>query len=221
LRTKAPSKEVRAERLDAIYAKLSETYPDAHCALVHRNAYELLMATILSAQCTDVRVNMVTPALFKKYPDTRAMAKARVSDVERLIQSTGFYRNKAISLVESSKAIVERHGGDVPGSLEALTKLRGVGRKTANVVLGDAFHAPEGVVVDTHVGRLSRRMGLTRENDPVKVERDLVEITPRENWAMLSHLFISHGRARCTARKPDCAHCEIESICPKIGVVKK
>lgn len=208
------SKQRRCREVTAI---LRAAYPDAKCSLDYRNAFELLCATILSAQCTDERVNMVTPALFAKYPDARAMAKAKVADVEKLVQSTGFYKNKAKALVESSKLMVERHQARVPGTLEELTSLRGVGRKTANVVLGNAFETP-GFVVDTHIGRLSRRMGFTTELDPVKVEHEMMQIVPREDWTEFGHLLIAHGRARCEARKPDCLGCEVRALCPRVGV---
>lgn len=177
------------------------------------------MATILSAQCTDERVNKVTPHLFKKYPTPAALARAPLPDVEKLVQSTNFYKNKARALVECSQALVERHGGEVPANLEQLTALRGVGRKTANVILGNAFGVP-GLVVDTHIGRLSRRLGFTKHEDPVKVEHELMDVVPRDDWTDYGHLLIYHGRARCTARKPDCLHCEVENICPKVGVTE-
>lgn len=211
-------KEESRERLKEIIKKLRKTYPDAKCSLDYKSPFQLLVATILSAQCTDERVNMVTPALFARFPDAGAMAKAKLADVEKLVQSTGFYKNKAKSLVEMSQALIERHGGNVPNDLDALVALRGVGRKTANVILGNAFDIP-GMVVDTHVGRLARRMGFTKNEDPVKVEQDLMQIAPKSEWTHLAHLFISHGRARCMARKPDCLHCEVEDICPKAGVV--
>jgi len=196
------------------YRRLQAAYPDAHCALDHRNAYELLAATILSAQCTDVRVNMVTPALFAKYPDAVALSDADRGEVETLIKSTGFFRNKAKSLVGMARAVVERHGGEVPRTMDELTKLPGVGRKTANVILGNAFGVNEGIVVDTHVGRLSKRMGLTRETDPVKIERALIPLFPREQWTMLSHLLIEHGRRVCDAKKPKCGDCVLADLCP-------
>ena len=173
------------------------------------------MATILSAQCTDVRVNIVTPALFEKYPSAEAMAKARRPTLEKLVQSTGFYRNKAKSLNEASKRIVAEFNGQVPDTMEDLLSLQGVARKTANVVLGNAFNKNIGVVVDTHVGRLSRRMGFTKEKDPKKVEQDLMKIFPQKNWTQLSHLLIWHGRRACSARKPDCENCIVKNQCPK------
>jgi endonuclease-3 len=207
------------ERALKIIKELRRAYPDVKCSLDYVSPFQLLAATVLSAQCTDERVNMVTPALFAKYPDAPRMAKAKLSDVERLVQSTGFYKNKAKALVESAKLIVEKHGGEVPRTMEELVNLRGVGRKTANVILGNAFGLAEGVVVDTHVKRLTHRMGLTKHRDPVKIEQDLIDLLPQEEWTDFSHLMIFHGRARCTARKPDCAHCEVRDICPKIGVI--
>lgn len=205
--------------MQEVLKRFKSIYPESRCSLTFSNAYELLMATILSAQCTDERVNMVTPALFKKYPSPETMARAKLPDVEKMIQSTGFYKNKAKSLVECSKALVEQHGGSVPRDLDSLTALRGVGRKTANVILGNAYGIP-GLVVDTHVGRLSRRMGFTTQEDPVKVELEMMDIVPREDWTLYSHLLIDHGRARCMARRPDCLHCEVEGLCPRIGVTE-
>lgn len=194
--------------------RLLAQYPDAHCALDFSNAFELLCATILSAQCTDKRVNMVTPALFARYPDVFALAAADQRDVEALIKSTGFFRNKAKSLIGMAKAVVARHGGEVPRTMEELVVLPGVGRKTANVILGNAFGLNEGVVVDTHVARLSARLGLTRETDPVKIERALMPLFPRPSWTLLSHLLIWHGRRVCDAKKPRCADCVLRRICP-------
>lgn len=207
----------RGKRAAEVLRILRQTYPDAHCELTHRNPFELLIATILSAQCTDVRVNIVTPALFKKYPDAHAMAGAPMQDLEELIRSTGFYRNKAKNIRAASDALTEKHGGKVPRDLDSLTVLPGVGRKTANVVLGNAYGIESGVVVDTHVGRLSQRLGLTKQRDPVKIERDLAKVVPRESWTLWSHLLIWHGRRRCFARKPDCDHCELAAICPSAG----
>lgn len=200
-----------------VLATFRRAYPDAHCSLDFKTPYQLLIATILSAQCTDERVNLVTPGLFKRFSDAKAMSKADLAEVEKLIQSTGFYKNKARALVECSRALVEQHKGEVPRELEQLTALRGVGRKTANVVLGNAYGVP-GLVVDTHVGRLSRRLGFTSQEDPEKVEQEMMEIVPREDWTDFAHLLISHGRARCVARKPDCLNCEVEKLCPKVGV---
>ena len=197
-----------------VFARLRRAYPDAHCALDHRNPFELLAATILSAQCTDVRVNLVTPELFRAYPTPAALATARQKDVEEIIRSTGFFRNKATNLIAMAQSIVADHGGKVPRTMAELHALPGVGRKTANVVLGNAFGRSEGVVVDTHVGRLSLLLGLTRETDPVKVERDLMAAFPQDEWTLLSHLLISHGRAVCIARRPRCGDCVLSDICP-------
>lgn len=201
-----------------VYKDLVQLYPQAHCALNHRNAYELLVATILSAQCTDVRVNRVTPDLFKKYPKPTDMARAPVGDIERAVRSTGFYRNKAKSLKAASRMIVDEHGGRVPDTMEKLVRLPGVARKTANVVLGNAYDRNEGVVVDTHVGRLSRRLGLTAHTDPNKVEKDLMVLFPRSSWTMLAHLLIQHGRLVCGSRRPQCDRCSLAPQCPKYGV---
>ena len=206
------------ERADLIYKRLNKEYPDAHCELDHGNPLQLLMATILSAQCTDKRVNLVTPALFRKYPDANALADANPEEVEDLIRSTGFFRNKTKSLLGMAKAVVERHRGEIPAKMEDLTKLPGVGRKTANVILGNAFGINEGVVVDTHVGRLSLRLGLTRETNPVKVELRLMKLFPRKVWAKLSHLLIFHGRRVCLARAPKCGMCVLSDICPSSRV---
>lgn len=193
-------------------------YPEAHCFLTHETPFQLLIATILSAQCTDDRVNKTTPALFAKFPDARTMAKAKLPVLEKLIQSTGFYRAKAQSISETARAIEENHGGELPRTIEELTRLRGVGRKTANVVLGNAFGIQSGVVVDTHVGRITRRLGFSRQNDPVKVEMDLQAVVPVKDWTDFSHLLISHGRAVCTARRARCEECALARYCPKIGV---
>ncbi len=201
-----------------ILRRLLAEYPDAHCALDFRNPYQLLVATILSAQCTDKRVNMVTPAFFKKYPTARALAGARRDDVETLIKSTGFFRNKAKSLVGMATAVAEEHRGRIPDTMDELTHLPGVGRKTANVVLGNAFDKNEGIVVDTHVTRLAQRLGLTGEKDPVKIEQALMPLFPRERWAILSHLLIEHGRRICDARKPRCGECVLSDICPSANV---
>ncbi|HJQ19821.1 MAG TPA: endonuclease III [Gemmatimonadaceae bacterium] len=206
------------ERAPEIYERLAAEYPDAKCALDHRNPYELLVATILSAQCTDKRVNMVTPALFAKYPDAHAMSVANPEELETMIKSTGFFRNKTKSLLGMSARVAENHAGEIPDSMDALVKLPGVGRKTANVVLGNAFDRNEGVVVDTHVGRLSQRLALSRETDPVKIEQDLMTLFPRERWTMLSHLLISHGRAVCEARTPRCEACVVSHLCPSSRV---
>lgn len=200
------------------YRALAELYPDATCALTHRNAWELLVATILSAQCTDVRVNMVTPALFKKYPTPQAMARAKTRDLEALIKSTGFFRNKARSIQGAAVAVVDQWDGKVPQTMDELLTLPGVARKTANVVLGNAFGIDEGVVVDTHVARLSRRLGWTQHTDPKRIETDLMALFPRGKWTMLAHLLIWHGRAVCKARKPQCEFCALRRTCPKEGV---
>lgn len=214
---KAPS-VAPAERARKIYTILEQQYPDARCALTHHDAFELLVATILSAQCTDARVNMVTPGLFARYPGPSEMAEASPEELEGIIRSTGFYHNKAKSLLGASGKIVEEFGGKVPQTMEELLSLPGVARKTANVVLGNAFGKNEGVVVDTHVGRLAVRMGLTKQTDPKKVEQDLIKLFPRESWTLLAHLLISHGRAVCNARKPMCESCALAELCPMIGV---
>jgi len=208
-------------RAARIYRLLEKAYPNARCALEHRNPFELLVATILSAQCTDARVNMVTPVLFKRYPDAESLAKAKPRELEKIIQSTGFFRNKAKSLIGASQAIVQDHAGDVPDTMEALLALPGVARKTANVVLGNAFDKNEGVVVDTHVKRLAFRLGFTQHAQPNKIERDLMPRFPRTKWAMFAHLLIWHGRAICMARKPRCEQCPLEKDCPKNGVEQK
>jgi endonuclease-3 len=207
-------KSVLAAHAVEVFGRLKRAHPDAHCELNHETPLQLLVATILSAQCTDKRVNMVTPLLFNTYPDARSLAEAKLEQLEEIIRSTGFYHNKAKSLIGLGKALVERHDGQVPDSLDALVKLPGVGRKTANVVLGNAFGRSEGVVVDTHVGRLSLRLGFTRQKDPVKVEQDLMPLFPREEWAMLAHVLIFHGRRVCDARSPKCEICSVSEICP-------
>ena len=209
---------VLLNRTTRILGILKRTYPDAHCALHFSTPLELLIATILSAQCTDERVNQVTPALFARCPNAAALASISQAELEKMIHSTGFYRAKARSLRSCAASLVTDHQGEVPRTMEALHRLAGVGRKTANVVLGNAFHLAEGIVVDTHVGRLSRRMGLTRHHDPVKVESALIRLIPKKDWTLVSHLLISHGRKRCNARKPDCANCEIKALCPKRSV---
>ncbi|HET8762259.1 MAG TPA: endonuclease III, partial [Gemmatimonadales bacterium] len=216
-RTAAPGGIAAASdsrRFSRVLAELKKAYPDAHCELDFTSPFQLICATILSAQCTDLRVNMVTPALFAKYPDATALAAAKQEDVEEIIRSTGFFRNKARSLIGMAQAVVAEHGGEIPASMDALVKLPGVGRKTANVVLGNAFAMNEGVVVDTHVGRLSGLLALTRETDPLKVEQDLMAITPRDDWALLSHLLIFHGRRVCIARRPRCWECVVAECCP-------
>lgn len=200
-----------------ILRELARLYPDAHCALDYGNPLQLLIATILSAQCTDVRVNLVTPALFARYPDVAAFAGADLAELERMIQSTGFFRNKARNIKACCLAIVEQHGGEVPCTLEELVVLPGIGRKTANVILGNAFDTP-GITVDTHVTRLSGRLGLSRHTDPVKIEHDLMALFPKKDWTMASHRLIFHGRQVCHARKPNCDACTLAKLCPKIGV---
>jgi len=211
---------VRRSRVDpaVLDAALAAAYPDATCELGFRNPFELLVATILSAQCTDARVNMVTPGLFARYPDAAALAAAEQGELEALIRSTGFYRNKAKSLLGMARAVMERHGGEVPATMEAMTALPGVGRKTANVVLGTAFGLATGVVVDTHVSRLAGRLGLSRRSEPEKIEADLMRLFPPASWVALAHRLILHGRRVCVARKPACEGCSLAAICPKVGV---
>ena len=216
-KTKNPQAERRA-RVRKIVARLEREYPDATCALHHSSALELVVATILSAQCTDARVNMVTPVLFAKYRTSRDYAAADPRVLEREIQSTGFFRNKTKSIIGMAQALVEHHGGEVPDTMEALTALPGVGRKTANVILGTWFKKNEGVVVDTHVQRLSRLMKLTRHDDPVKIERDLMELLPRDKWTWWSHTLIQHGRQVCIARRPKCEECVVNKLCPSSRV---
>jgi len=206
--------EERRDRLKVILPKLKKLYPQARCSLDYKDPFQLIIATILSAQCTDERVNKVTPELFKKYPTPGALAAAEQSELEKDIQSTGFFRNKAKSLRGMAAGIVQNHGGQVPRTMEELTHLPGVGRKTANVVLGNAFNIDEGVVVDTHVTRVAGRLGLTKHTDPVKIEQDLMQIVPREEWTLFSHLLIHHGREICIARKPKCSICPLLPQCP-------
>ena len=202
------------DRARTVLSKLKRVYPEAHCALDHRSAFELLVATILSAQCTDVRVNLVTPALFTRYPTANALAGARQGDVEELIRSTGFFRNKAKNLIAMAQALVAEHGGEVPETMETLHALPGVGRKTANVVLGNWFGINVGVTVDTHVTRIARLLKLTKQTDAVKIERDLMALIPQKDWTLVSHLLITHGRAICIANRPKCGECVLASICP-------
>ena len=202
------------ERVAELLKVLPKVYPDAHTELNFKTPLELLIATILSAQCTDKRVNLVTPALFKRYRTAADYAKAPAAELEKAIQSTGFFRNKTKSIRAATSTIVNKHNGKVPDTMAELRELPGVGRKTANVVLGNAFHKDEGIVVDTHVVRLSKRLRLTKHNDPEKIERDLMKLVPREHWTNWSHWLIWHGRRRCFARKPDCANCEIFRLCP-------
>ncbi len=209
---------LRGEALRAhareIQRRLALEYPDAHCELDHRNAFELAVATVLSAQCTDKRVNIVTPELFRRWPDAPALAAAPIVAIEDVIRSTGFFRNKAKSIQGLARRLVAEHGGEIPSTMDALVLLPGIGRKTANVVLGNAFGMNEGVVVDTHVARLSARFGLTKETDAVRIERALMPLFERETWAQLSHLMIWHGRRTCDARKPKCDDCVLVDICP-------
>jgi len=203
----------KAQALEA-FAKLEAHYPEAHCELDHRTPFELLVATVLSAQTTDVNVNKATPKLFAKYPDARALAKAEPEELEPLTSTLGFYRQKAKSIVMLARSIVEQHGGEVPKTMAQLVKLRGVGRKTANVVLGVAFKSPEGVVVDTHVQRLSQRLGWTKNTEPETIEQDLMELLPRSQWDAVSHVLIWHGRRCCFAIKPSCKECPVNTLCP-------
>jgi len=216
-----PRPKPRALRGDALRAhareiqrRLALEYPDAHCELDHRDAFELAVATVLSAQCTDKRVNIVTPELFRRWPDAAALAAAPIGAIEDVIKSTGFFRNKAKSIQGLARRLVAEHGGEIPSTMDELVLLPGIGRKTANVVLGNAFGMNEGVVVDTHVARLSARFGLTKETDAVRIERALMPLFERETWAQLSHLMIWHGRRTCDARKPKCNDCVLVDICP-------
>lgn len=208
-------RKLQAER---IVPELARLYPEALCALTHASPFQLLIATILSAQCTDERVNMVTPGLFAKWPTAEAMAKAPLPALEETIRSTGFFHNKAKNIKGCCEKLVRLHGGEVPAKLEELVQLPGVGRKTANVVLGTAMGIASGVVVDTHVGRLSKRLGLTKQTDAVKIEEDLMDLLPQEEWILFSHRMIHHGRQVCDARKPACERCTLLQICPRRGV---
>jgi endonuclease-3 len=214
-RESAQAKRARARK---IIAGLRQTYPHAHCELNYSNPLELLIATILSAQCTDKQVNLVTKTLFQKYPTAAKYANANLAELESEIRRLGFFRNKTKSIKACCQKLAERYDGAVPRTMEELIALDGVGRKTANVVLGNAFNINVGVVVDTHVARLSARLGLTREKAPERIEQDLMKLVPCEQWSLFSHWLIWHGRRRCFARKPDCAHCEIQSLCPRVGV---
>ena len=207
-----------ARRVFEIIHLLEQEYGEATCALHHDGAYQLLVATILSAQCTDARVNMVTPALFRRYPDAHAMAEADLDELQEIIRSTGFFRNKSKSLQGSARRLVDEFDGEVPSNMPDLLKLPGVARKTANVVLGTAYGIASGVVVDTHVGRLSRRLGLTHQKTPVKVEKDLMEMIPRDEWINFAHRLIHHGRRVCQARRPRCEECAFADLCPRIGL---
>jgi endonuclease-3 len=210
--------EAKIARTKQIISGLRKAYPDAHCELNHASPLQLLIATILSAQCTDKRVNIVTADLFNKYRTAQDFAQADLPRLEQEIRTTGFFRNKAKSIKTCCQSLVEKHGGSVPKTMEELIELGGVGRKTANVVLGNVFDVNVGVVVDTHVARLSMRLGLTAEKDPVRIERALMKLVPQKDWALFSHLLIWHGRRRCYARKPDCPGCEVRTVCPRIGV---
>ena len=210
--------KAKAARTNKIIAGLQKTYPDAHCELNFSNPFQLLIATILSAQCTDKRVNIVTADLFKKYRTAKDFADAELAELEKAIKTTGFFRNKARNIQACCRALVEKHGGEVPRTMDELHPLGGVGRKTANVVLGNAFGINVGVVVDTHVARLANRLGLTKETQAEKIEQELMTLVPRERWTLFSHWLIWHGRRRCDARKPDCENCEIQKLCPQIGL---
>jgi len=212
------SKEPKAARLQKIIAGLKKAYPGAHCELDHANPLQLLVATILSAQCTDKRVNLVAADLFKKYRSAADFAQASLVELEEAIKPTGFFRNKSKNIKTCCQVIVEKHGGRVPRTMEELTQLGGVGRKTANVVLGNAFGMNCGVVVDTHVARLAQRLGLTKETAPEKIEQELMALVPQAQWILFSHWLIWHGRRRCYARSPDCPACEIKALCPQLGV---
>lgn len=212
------AQDPRRQRTRRIVRKLAQLYPDAQCALHYANPLQLLVATILSAQCTDERVNRVTPALFARYPDTAAFASADQSELETLIRSAGFFRSKAKNIIACCRQLMELHGGEVPDTMEELVPLPGVGRKTANVLLGNAFDVP-GIPVDTHVGRLSQRLGLSEHSDPVKIESDLMALLPHKEWTMFAHRMIFHGRQVCHARKPQCRQCQLAALCPRQGVV--
>ena len=212
--TDATADRRRARTIDK---KLAVLYPESVCALVHESPLQLLVATILSAQCTDVRVNLVTPGLFARYPNAQAFADAPLPDLEQAIRSINFFRNKARNIRACCQTIVTQHGGDVPRTLDELVALPGIGRKTANVILGNAFAVP-GIVVDTHVGRLARRLGLSAQTDPKKVERDMMALLPEKAWTDVSHRLILHGRQVCHARKPKCDDCGLHRLCPRVGV---
>ena len=213
--------EAKTARLKKIIAGFQRTYPDAHCELTYSDPLQLLIATILSAQCTDKRVNIVTKDLFKKYRSAADFADAPIAELQQAIRTTGFFRNKAENIQNCCRKLVEQHGSQVPRTMEELIQLGGVGRKTANVVLGNAFNVVVGVIVDTHATRLSHRLGLTKEKTPEKIERDLMKLLPRSHWLLFSHWLVWHGRRRCYARKPDCANCEVQKLCPQIGVKKR
>lgn len=216
--TRNSTADDRKKRARRIVRGLAKAYPDAQCALKHANAFELLVATILSAQCTDERVNEVMPRLMAKYPTPEKLARAKQASVEDIIRSTGFFRNKATSLRGMSRALVEEHGGKVPRDLESLVQLPGIGRKTANVVLGTAYGIPSGVVVDTHVKRISRLIGLTESKNPDQIERDLMQVVPKKEWINVSHRLIHHGRRICIARRPKCTECPLLGDCLRVGL---
>jgi endonuclease-3 len=219
-RPKRESREALLRRARLIYARLRREYPDAHCELDFRTPYQLIVATILSAQCTDARVNLVTPAFFRQFPTPQSLAQADPALVEDLIRSTGFFRNKTRSLIGMAQAVTELHGGNVPREMDQLRELPGVGRKTANVVLGNAYGINVGVTVDTHVTRVAGRLHLTRNSDPALIEQDLMPLFPRKNWTMLSHLLIWHGRRVCVARRPKCESCVVNELCPSAEKVR-
>ena len=212
------SKKKKQERAERVYELLADEHPDARTALEHENPYQLAVATILSAQCTDERVNAVTPTLFERWPSAADLAGARPRELEKVIRPTGFFRNKTKSLIGMARTVVDEHGGEIPDTMEALVDLPGIGRKTANVILGNAFGKDEGVVVDTHVRRLSRRLRFTTHEDPKKIEKDLMDLFPRERWTMLSHILIFHGRRVCVARRPRCEECVVSHLCPSSRV---
>ncbi len=216
-----PAKRLLPAPVPETLARLEHLYSDASCSLEHGRPFELLVATILSAQCTDARVNLVTPEVFRRFPDAAALAAAPPGALETVIRSTGFFNAKARSLRGMAKALLERHGGEVPRTMAELHALPGVGRKTANVVLGNVWNSPDGVVVDTHVGRLARRLGWTKHEDPAKAERDLNKTIPRGKWTWISHALILHGRRICSSRRPKCDLCTLADICPKVGVEGK
>lgn len=213
------SQAARTRRTLQIIDSLRATYPDAHCELDYQSPLQLLIATILSAQCSDKQVNLVTPDLFRKYSTAADFAEAPLEELEQAIRRIGLYRSKARNIQAACRTIVERHQGQVPSSMEELLELGGVGRKTANVVLGNAFNIHVGIVVDTHVARLSQRLGLTQETDPVRIERALMDLVPKDQWTLFSHWLIWHGRRRCFARSPDCLNCEVAPLCPSCGKV--
>jgi endonuclease-3 len=222
--SRVPARETRAQlrtRTALIIRRLHTLYPDAHCELVFRDPYQLLVATILSAQCTDVRVNLVTPALFRRWPDAATLAHADRAELEDVIRSTGFFRNKAKNLIGMAQAVVADHGGRIPRTMAALQSLPGVGRKTANVILGNAFGVNEGITVDTHVLRLSRLLRLTRHTEAEPVERDLMALVPHDEWTLVSHLLIWHGRRICIANRPKCSECVLNNICPSAFKVQR